>query len=693
MLYQYKTLKNRIIVKAKKIFRAAAMIPVLLCCGFLSARAQHFKAGYYNQGEKLYQEQQYYEATQCYEKYLANEKKARPRSEPFSVAKKVKGKTNLDPHQEAVYHLADSYRMIHDYVNAEKYYKQAVKFSPAAYPAAQYWYAVSLRANKKYADAMTAITAFLSTHTQLDGLLTDADRELENLRFIQSQGENLREPFVLTPMADSLAKSAYALSVEQGDTVVFTSIHSEPAKDGKLFYYNSLFESADAEDPLRHGNRLSALETPGQHNGLASFSKDGKRLFFTRWTNENGKTAAAIYTSVKTDRGWSVPVMAETPINQEGSNSSQPYLTEDSRFLLFSSDRPGGYGGYDLWFAVLDTGYYPMAAENLGAVINTTGDDEAPYFHDKSRTLVFSTNGRTGMGGFDIFYSRGNFSFSGWERPQNAGSPVNSSKDDMYYRSSDDDNLWNTGWLSSDRSSNCCLALFTVRQNNGQFVTGTVVDCHSQQGQAGVRITVTDLHHAGRLLAKFNTDSSGHYAFELHNSGHFKITADKEGYVSKENEYRLQLRSGQDTVSNETVCIDPVATADQKLRDLLTTLGRSSKVGNFGYKKAVLNDSAHDNLDSLAVLLKKSPSLVIQVEGYTDGIGGTAYNLRLAQKRVNACIRYLVKKGVPTSQLVGKAFGKCCPLVPETTDGRDDPAAREQNRRVEYKVLSGSIGH
>jgi outer membrane protein OmpA-like peptidoglycan-associated protein len=79
--------------------------------------------------------------------------------------------------------------------------------------------------------------------------------------------------------------------------------------------------------------------------------------------------------------------------------------------------------------------------------------------------------------------------------------------------------------------------------------------------------------------------------------------------------------------------------------------------------------------------------MVIQVEGYTDSIGSKAYNKRLAQRRVDACIKYLIKKGVPANRLVGKAMGDCCPIEPETINGKDNPAGREVNRRVEYKVV------
>jgi outer membrane protein OmpA-like peptidoglycan-associated protein len=121
---------------------------------------------------------------------------------------------------------------------------------------------------------------------------------------------------------------------------------------------------------------------------------------------------------------------------------------------------------------------------------------------------------------------------------------------------------------------------------------------------------------------------------------------------------------------------------------LLKTLEQSSHVGNFAYKKAVLNKYTRESLDSLANIMNNYKDLVILLEGYTDGIGGVKYNLKLARKRVDVCIQYLVSKGVQRNQLQGKAMGKCCPIAPETIHGKDNPAGREKNRRVEYKVLN-----
>ena len=673
-------------MKTKPILQPVLSISLSLLLLSITIQAQRY-AGYFNQAENLFSSQNYYEASQVYEKYLATEKNSRPKSQPFAVEKKVKGKANLDPHEEAVYHLAESYRMINDYQKAERYYKEATSFSSKAYPASGYWYAVTLRANNKFAEAIKEVTLFLEKHSQMDDLLIGADRELESLRFIQAQSENIVDRFTLSPYTNVKNKSAYALALKKGDEVAFTAVKKETDKNGQPQYSNALFESKQGNDPLSQSEKIKMDAQPGENNGMATFTRDGKHMFFTRWTRTHGKTQSAIFLSHQTEAGWSKPVKAPAPLNLEGSNSAQPDFAGDARYLIFSSDRQGGYGGYDLWYASLDTNLDVIQVQNLGNVINTQDDEQAPYFHDKSRTLVFSTNGRIGMGGYDLFYAKGNFNLSNWQKPENAGAPLNSSKDDLYYVSTDDENIWNAGWMSSDRSSDCCLALFSVKENNARYVKGTVVDCRTGKPVDHAALTVIDNRHPDRLLGKYITDSAGKYYFELHNTAHFKISAGKRGYVWKDSDFDLQIISGKDSLMNEPICMKTLVDPESELSQLFKSLTRSSRVGNFAYKKAVLSDSAHDNLDSLARMMHKYPELVIQVEGYTDGIGGTAYNIRLAQKRVNACIRYLVKKGVPANRLLGKAMGECCPIAPETIDGVDNPSGREINRRVEYKIV------
>jgi OOP family OmpA-OmpF porin len=654
--------------------------------GMICVKAQN-GSGYFNQAQNLFKAKNYYEASVVFEKYLATEKNSRPRSTPFAIEKKVKGKTNLDPHQEAVYQLATSYRMINNYKKAEKYYQESIKFSEKAYPDARYWYAVALRANQHFAEARLQIDSFLMIYTQMGDLLVAADREQEDLKFIQTQSERVSDLYTLEEIKKNDSGSSYAL-VQRADGFVFTKIKEVKDKTGVKRYMNTLFESMNAENPLLDANAMEIPTSPEIHDGMATFSHDGKKMFFTRWTKNNNQTVSYIYTSRWENKGWTTPVKAPEPLNEEGSNSAQPSLTTDGRYLLFASDRPGGFGGYDIWAVSMDTSFEPIQVRNLGNVINSAGDEEAPYLHDKTRTLVFSSNGRVGMGGFDIYYAKGSFGMNDWDKPVNAGAPLNSSKDDIYYVSTDEDDPWNTGWMSSDRSSECCLALFSVKGNNAKFVQGNIVDCKTHASLSNVMLTVTDLRHPGVILGKYKADTTGRYSFLLHNTAHFKISLSKPEYQPASESYNLQIRPGTDTVNNESICMEAVEYPKKEIEQLLTKLEQSAHIGNFAYKKARLNNYTRESLDSLARIMKNYPDLKILIEGYTDGIGGVKYNLALSKKRVDVCINYLISKGVKADQLEGKAMGKCCPVAPETIHGKDNPAGREKNRRVEYKVLN-----
>src|SRR5690606_3020614 len=116
-------------------------------------------------------------------------------------------------------------------------------------------------------------------------------------------------------------------------------------------------------------------------------------------------------------------------------------------------------------------------------------------------------------------------------------------------------------------------------------------------------------------------------------------------------------------------------------------LSESTTLAKFAFNQSALGSSSFHELDSLAALMHQFPSLIIEVGGYTDGRGSAAYNLKLAQKRVDACIRYLVKKGISKNRLAGKAYGECCPLEAEKINGRHNPKARDRRRRVEYREV------
>ena len=684
-------------MKIQYYFRKKILVSAALTLLLAVAKSQSGNSGYFNQGNQLFAQKQYYEAAQVFEKYLQTEKKSKPRATAFAIEKKVRGKSNLNPHQEAVYLLAESYRLSHDYIHAEKWYKEATGFASSAYPQCQYWYGVTLRTNQKYTEAFEAFSKFVESYKELDQVMRNADRELDNIKFILAQNSKKRQDqFILRQQSFGPLTSHYAMVVRHEDTLVFTGIHSQPpkTKDDKETFSNALYETVDDEDTLNHARVLSVSSPKNFQQGLATFSSDGQKIFFTRWNVVNGLTRSEIYTSEMVDTGWSEPRRLDEPVNISGYNNAQPFLTADDKYLFFSSDRPGGFGKFDIWVASLDEQFNILTVTNLGSTINTPDDEESPFYHQASRTLVFSSNGRVGMGGFDIYYATNDFSLTRWSTPINPGSPINSTKDDLYYQSTDKDNLWNTGWLSSDRASNCCLALFSVKENLVRYVSGRVVDCKSGHSIPDAVLIVTDPLHKHKALGNFKTDSLGQYGFGLKNISKYQILVQKSGYKSQDGLYRIHVETGVDTSKNDPLCLTAlIETREEKeVKGVLFELSKANNLGNFEYKKATLTSETNTNLDSLASLMKAHPSIVVQIGGYTDGIGGEQYNLRLAQARVNTCIKYLVKKGINPARLKGKSFGKCCPIAPETINGKDNPAGREKNRRVEFTLLVGEDG-
>ena len=147
-------------------------------------------------------------------------------------------------------------------------------------------------------------------------------------------------------------------------------------------------------------------------------------------------------------------------VNLEGYNSKQPFCSADGKYLFFSSDRPGGFGQFDIWYAVIREGGTIAEPVNAGPSLNSAVNEQAPFYHNSSNTLVFSSDRMPGMGGFDLFSAKGKE--MQWSAPENMGHPINSSRDDLYFFAAEKGSLLNKAIISSDRGSDCCLETYTV---------------------------------------------------------------------------------------------------------------------------------------------------------------------------------------------------------------------------------------
>lgn len=434
----------------------------------MEAKSQ-FVTDYLKAADAYYKKGDYYSAAQYYEKYLSSKTaKAKPEDyNPYNVKPATGAKSAVPNAQLAVYNLAESYRRLNYPVKAVVYYEKALSYKNSQLPLALYYYAGTLRALGKYEEAEKAFQQFLDEYKTEDVYANSAKSEVLNLHFIreQLQKDDLKlyteekQGAQLNPMGAN-----YSPVWLGANNLLFTSTRTEGDSANKPFL-NRLYEAVYENGEVKSINKIDIPQGTGIHQGVASISPDGKMLFLTRWSLVGGKKTSAIYTSKKVDNGWSEPVLFDALVNTPGYNAQQPFLMSDGKTLLFSSDKPGGSGGFDLCYATLDANGKPEKAVNLGTTINTVNDEQAPYYHDASGTLVFSCNGRVGMGGFDFFFSKG--TLDGWAMPENFGYPVNSIKDDIYFTSRGSaKSILEEVLLSSDRSADCCLELFTLKKKS-----------------------------------------------------------------------------------------------------------------------------------------------------------------------------------------------------------------------------------
>jgi outer membrane protein OmpA-like peptidoglycan-associated protein len=366
-------------------------------------------------------------------------------------------------------------------------------------------------------------------------------------------------------------------------------------------------------------------------------------------------------------------------VNVSGANTQQPFVMPDGKHLLYASDRAGGLGGYDLWMATLDDAGKPMQTTNLGSVVNTAFNEQAPYYHAASATLVFASDGRTGMGGYDLFYTKG--AIDTWSQPENFGYPVNSVKDDLYFTSySKGNRILENVVLSSDRSAVCCLELFQLKKKNPmKLIIGQIVACDTKTPLPGVAVEVIDTT-TGKHLFSGTTNEEGRYSFAVEQSLPFSSIAALKGYYTSSRVLQLPVDADADSLVSAPVCMEKEVLVIEEVQVLNNVY--------YEFSKAEIKIESYPSLDEVVALLQKRPEIKVEIGGHTDDKGSDELNLKLSEARAANVVAYLVSKGIDKNRLTSKGYGATMPIAPnKNEDGTDNPAGREKNRRTEMKVL------
>lgn len=482
------------------------------------------------------------------------------------------------------------------------------------------------------------------------------------------------------------------LAGDKYDQLYFASSRSKD-KDAKVSAItgqnnNNLFLVKQDEK----GAWLAPVELEDEVNteydeGTPSFSPDGNTMYYTYCAQDpEGPRTAEIYISTRSSAKWGKGTRA-TIVKDSVTALGHPSISPDGKYLYFVSDAVGGFGGKDIFRArVAGNDFGPM--ENLGEEINTPGDEMFPYVRD-SVTLYFASNGHPGMGGLDLF--KATQDSTGKWKVENLGAPINSMADDFGITFAGKEER---GFFCSNRNdARGYDHIYSFeRPTITIFIEGIVNDVDEYPIEdATVRIVGKD-----GLNVKVPVKKDGTYRVELERDIRYVMMASARGYLNQ----NYELHTGPEE-KNETYIVD----------FFLSPISKPVVIDNifYDFDKATLRPESKKALDEMIKMLNDNPNVTIELGAHTDRKGTDQYNERLAQRRAQSVVDYLIAGGIEAARLEAKGYGESVPktinkkmakqfdflkegdvlteefilaLPPEQQEIAD-----QINRRTEFKVL------
>ncbi len=593
----------------------------------------------------------------------------------------------------AVNQIAQAQMLLRDYKESEKWFKVLQDLNVDTYPEAGYYYALCLKYNTKYSEAKVAFNKFDKTYK---GLNASAMKKKSKM---QAEGCDLAIQMIAHPdtvKVEHLGSNVNAPYTEFGpipfgnDLLLYSSLKSdtiiilEDKKKNQSFaqFYAvpKLTDSTFGESYIYKDMPINDQEI---HNGNGAFSSDKKRFYFTRCKMDDNtmKMRCEIYmTEVKKEGKWSNPIKLPAEINSDSTQTHPSVgISKEGEVLYFSSNRALGTGGMDIWYSV-KKGDSWSTAMNLGKKVNTLGDDITPYYDTKNFTLYFSSNGWAGMGGHDVFKSKGGL--KKWEAAKNMGYPINSSVDEMYYTLSEKKYI---GYVVSNRpgtisvkSETCCDDIFEIRYPRVIYyaVRGYVFDAKTKMKLPNAKVIMVSNDTVKWGQDQFSKKDTM-YFWDTQSLMSYKLAADKEGYFSNDANFSVERKFDNDTMRVD-IYLTPIPPKEPIVIENIF----------YDFDKATLRPESFKGLDSLYNLLIANPTIQIEIRSHTDSKGNDAYNLKLSQGRAQSVVNYLLKKGIAKERLVATGMGEKELLVKEITDdGKDCESCRQLNRRTDFKII------
>lgn len=607
--------------------------------------------GLYKKGVKNYDKMAYANAIDNFEHYLLK------KDEPVDA--KIK--------------LANAYRLINDVPNAEKWFSKIVEL-PESEPINMFYYAKLLMGQEKYKEAQVWFNKYLEKVPDdfVAEMLLVSCKSVDTFKkdttlFTIKQAEipEISTAFAQTPYGDGIIFTADKISFKNSTTANWTG----------RSYLDIYFSQKD-----NNGKWLSPMLLKGNvngqyHEGPACFTKDGNVVYFTRSNYAKKKLARSsksennlqLFRAELVGDKWTN--VTSMPFNSDEYSCGHPSLSADDKTLFFISDMPGGAGGTDIYKTTFD-GTSWTKPENLGNVINTSGNEMFPYIHSDG-TFYFSSDAHNNLGGLDVFMS----SYDGkkWLQVENLNYPLNTSKDDFAFVLNEDNK---TGFVSSNRGEGD--QIYEIKKNEPTFILSGVV---SQKGKPSLMIdsAVIEIQNlTDKTKELVYTNKSGFYKIKLKSKSEYLIKASKPMYFT--------------VTEPKNVCmigkkISENFTANFELDQII--IEKPIVLENIYYDldKWFIRPDAAKELDRLVQLMNDNPTLTIELSSHTDSRAGDQYNLVLSDKRAKAAVEYVASKGIDKNRMRWKGYGESKLVNHCKNDVKCTEEEHQQNRRTEFKAI------
>lgn len=540
------------------------------------------------------------------------------------------------------YEMAETYRRLNFAARAASAYANAIR---NRYPDTLVYlrYAQMLHKEGRYLQAQKAYEDFLA----LDPVNFLG---ISGLKGVEDAMEKKKEPsrYVVKRMdLFNSNRGEFSPVFAKEDAVLYVTSSRGDARGDSIsnitgMKNNDIFIAAknDKGEWQRPAILESEINTPFDE-GTPSVSADGNYLYYTfAPVDYNRATATKIYYSRRGSGNWNAG--QELPIAPDDTLSvfAHPSVSPSGDYLYFVSDMPGGYGGKDIWRAGMD-GLSVLFTENLGAMINTPGDEMFPYIKNDT-TLYFSSDGHPGMGGLDLYEANLHGRSKRW-RVRNMGFPINSSMDDFGITF---EKGKRRGFFSSNRNdARGRDHIYSFECPDAEiFVEGFAVDTEDNF-IPGVKVSVVG---DNGFRHEYTTGKGGTYRFRADKGVNYLFMACAEGFLNRRE--ALRTSAGE----KDTVYFVDFEMIPYNKPVVLENIF-------YDFDKAELRPESKEELDGLTGLLNDNPSVTIELSAHTDRKGAEEYNRDLSLRRAQSVVRYLAGKGVDERRLSAAGFGKTQP--------------------------------